>query len=215
MDYAPEDFLFVGNYANAPTWLVVKSDAPWKNLREFVEEAKKSPQGFKICSFGKTTRGDYVMELLNKHAGLTLKQIPFKSSAEALTALLGGHGDAAIATGAGGLTESGAIRILAVAEEKRLDGFPGVPTFKEFGYDVVSKGLYTLCLPNGVPKEVYDKFCVAQKKAIDRYGKELGETFQKVEIWADFLNPEETVKLVKQERERVGQVAKDLGWGKE
>jgi tripartite-type tricarboxylate transporter receptor subunit TctC len=155
------------------------------------------------------------MELLNKHAGLTLKQIPFKSSAEALTALLGGHGDAAIATGAGGLTESGAIRILAVAEEKRLDGFPGVPTFKEFGYDVVSKGLYTLCLPNGVPKEVYDKFCVAQKKAIDRYGKELGETFQKVEIWADFLNPEETVKLVKQERERVGQVAKDLGWGKE
>lgn len=216
VDYGPDDFVFVGNYANAPTWLVVNSDAPWKNLKEFVEAAKKSPTGFKICSFGKKTRADYVMELFNKSAGLNLKMIPYKNSRESLAALLGKHGDAAIATGAGGLVESGQIRILAMAEDKRIEGLPGIPTFKEFGYpDVVSTGLYTLCLPKGVSKEVYNKFVAAQNKAIEVYGKEISDAFEKVEIWADFLNPEETTKRIKLEIDRANKVAEELGWTKE
>jgi tripartite-type tricarboxylate transporter receptor subunit TctC len=127
----------MGTYSKIPLWLAVKTDARWKTLRELVEDAKKSGGKFTVATFGRLTAVDFILELMNKYAGTKMVNVPYKSSGEALTAILGGHAEAAMVSGASGHLEAGTVRILAVAEEKRLDGLPDVPTFKEFGYPIV------------------------------------------------------------------------------
>jgi tripartite-type tricarboxylate transporter receptor subunit TctC len=211
LDYNFDDLIPMGSYGKIPMWLAVKADARWKTLKDFVEEEKKSPGTLKVSSLGKLTSTDFVVALLNKHAGVKLTQIHYASSGVALTSLLGGHIDAALVTGAGGLLESGQIRILAVAEEQRLEGLPDVPTFKEFGYPVVLLSWNSLFLPKGTPKEIIDKFARAQQSAIKRYSKEIKEGLKKVEIWGDFRSPEATMEQFKKEYLFYFRLCEELG----
>lgn len=211
LDYKLEDLIPVGMYGKIPIMLAVKADARWKTLKEFVTEAKQNPGKLQVSSFGKLSTADFVIELFSKHAGIKITHVPFKASGEALTAVLGGHADGAVVTGTGGLLEAGSIRILAVSEEKRLEGLPDVATFQEFGYRVLLSGRYSLCFPKGTPQECIDKLWEAQKKVFERYPKEIRERLRKVDLWPEFLNPEETARKFKEEREKIIKIAEELG----
>lgn len=211
MEYKMEDFILVGSYSKIPIWVVVKKDARWKGLKEFMEEVKKTPGGFSTGTYGKLTVADFVLELFNKHAGLKLVNVPFKSSGESMTALLGGHVEACIVSGAAGHLDAGNVRILAAAEDERLEGLPDVPTFKEFGYPIVAPGLYTFAFPKGTPQAIVDRFADAQKKAVEKYKKEISQGFRRVEQWADFRSAQDTVKAYRQTYELYYKVAQELG----
>ena len=211
MDYKLEDFIILGTYSKIPLWLVVKADARWKTLKEFVEEAKKNPGKFNVSTFGKLTAVDFILELLNKYAGIKLVNVPYKSSGEALTALLGGHADAAMVSGASGHLEAGTVRILAVAEEKKLDDLPDVPTFKEFGYPIILDSPYSFCFPKGTPQNVVNTFFDAQKKAYEKYGKEIKTSLRRVEHWVEFRTIEDAQKRYREAAEVYLKVAKELG----
>ena len=211
MDYKLEDFIIMGTYSKIPLWLVVKKDARWPTLKEFVEEAKKNPGKFNVSTFGKLTAVDFLLELLNKYAGIKLVNVPYKSSGEALTALLGGHAHAAMVSGASGHLEAGTVRILAVAEEKRLDGLSDVATFKESGYPIILDSPYSFCFPKGTPKNVVNIFFEAQKKAFEKYGKEINSSLRKVEQWPEFRNMEDAQKRYREAQEVYLKVAKELG----
>jgi tripartite-type tricarboxylate transporter receptor subunit TctC len=199
VDYKFGDLVPLGMYGKIPHFLIVKADAKWKTLKDFVEEEKRSPGTLKIGFLGKLTSGDFIIILLNRSAGIKLTQIPYTSTGVALASLLGGHIDAALVTGAGGLLESGQIRILAVAEEQRLEGLSDVPTFKESGYPIAFLSWNSLFFPKETPKEIIDKLARAQESAIKRYSKEIKERLRGAEIWADFRSLEDTMEQYKKE----------------
>ena len=211
LDYTLDDFIVLSTISKAPLWLALKTEARWKRLQDFVTEAKQSPGKFQVATFGKLSAGDFILELLNKGAGIKLVNLPFKGSSEALTALLGGHADAAIVAGAGGMVEAGTVRILAVAEDHRLEGMPDVPTFKELGYPIVIPGIYCFCFPRGTPQEVVGRFSDGQKKAWEKYGKEIKTSLRKVEQWTDFNTPEETRKTFHEVDRVIRKMAQELG----
>ena len=211
MDYKMEDFLIMGTYSKIPLWLAVKTDARWKTLRDLVEDAKKSGGKFTVATFGRLTAVDFILELLNKYAGTKMVNVPYKSSGEALTAILGGHAEAAMVSGASGHLEAGTVRILAVAEEKRLEGLPDVSTFKEFGYPIILDSPYSFCFPQGTPKPAVDFFFDAQKKAFDRYGQEIKVSLRKVEQWAEFRSMEDAQKRYREAERIYSKVARELG----
>ncbi len=211
MDYKMEDFILVGSYSKIPIWVVVKKDARWKTLKDFVEEVKKTSGGFQAGTYGKLTAADFVLELFNKYAGIKLVNLPFKSSGESMTALLGGHVEACIVSGAAGHLEAGTVRILAAAEEERLDGLPDVPTFKELGYPIVAPGLYSFAFPKGTPQPIVDRFSDAQKKAIEKYRKEMTEGLRRVEQWADFRSARDTLKAYREVHNLYSKTAQELG----
>jgi len=210
LDYRFEDLLPIGIYGKTPLWLAVKSDSRWKGLKDFIEEAKKSPDKLNVGSYGKLTAVDFMIQLLNKYAGIRLTHVPYKSTAEALSAVIGGHADAAMVSGAGGLLEGGMIRILAAGEERRLEGLSDVPTFKEFGYPIVLWASYSLCIPKGTPKEIIEILSNAQKTALEKNQKEINESLRKVEIWASFLTPQESIKELKGQEDLFLKLAKEL-----
>ena len=211
LDYKFEDLIVLGIYGKTPLWLAVKSEARWKSLKDFVEEARKSPDRLTVGSYGKLTAVDFMIQLLNRYAGVRLTHVPYKSTAEALSAVLGGHADAAMVSGAGGLLESGSLRILAAGEEQRLEGLPNVPTFKELGYPIVLDASYSLCLPKGTPQEIMDKLVGAQQKAFERHGKEIKEGLRNVEIWASFLDRRQSLQVFKSQEQLFFKLAQELG----
>jgi tripartite-type tricarboxylate transporter receptor subunit TctC len=68
-----------------------------------------------------------------------------------------------------------------------------------------------LCVPKGTPKEVVDKLHTAQKKAVDLYSAEIKEGLRKVEIWASFSSPEESIQKFKKEYDLIYKAAEELG----
>jgi len=211
MDYKFEDFIPLGIYGETPIWVVVKKDAPWKTLAEFVAEAKASPGKITVTSYGKLTIADFTIEMLAKQAGIQFTHVPYKATPEAISAVLGGHGQAAFTTGAGGLLESGSIRILAAAADQRIEGLPDIPTFKESGYPISITSSYTFCLPKGTPREIVETLSIAQKKAFEKYRREIQENMAKVEVWARLLTSQETMDKYRKDYEIYYKLAEELG----
>ncbi|HSR13271.1 MAG TPA: tripartite tricarboxylate transporter substrate binding protein, partial [Thermodesulfobacteriota bacterium] len=209
--YKLDDFIFSGCYGTNVVWMAVKTDARWKSLKEFVEEARKNPGKLTVSSYGKLSLADYVIMFLNKYAKIQLTHVPYKATGEAFTAVLGGHADAGVATGSAGLLEAGSIRILAAAEEKRLEALPEIPTFQEFGYPIFIRGNYSFCFPKGTPREIVAKFGEAQQKAFAKYRKEITDPLRRVEIFAAMIGPEETLKMYKADWDRYSKLSEELG----
>lgn len=144
---------FVGN---EPVGLAVRTDSPYKNLGEFVDQLRKDPQSLAV-SVG-STRGainHFTMALLAKAAGVDPKQLKilvFGGGAESVINLLGGHIDAMAQAINNAIPhhKAGKMRILALSTPKRSPGLPDVPTFREMGFDVVLEGWTVLMGPKGL-----------------------------------------------------------------
>jgi tripartite-type tricarboxylate transporter receptor subunit TctC len=151
-----------------PTVLVVGADAPWKSIKDFVEDAKAHPGQIAYSSSGIYGTLHMAMEIFAHAAGIKLNHVPFSGGGPALTALLGSHVQA-LASGPGPVipqVKAGKMRVLASWGEKRLDSMPDVPTFKELGYDIrfyIWSGLFA---PQGVAEPVMKMLRGAVAKSV-------------------------------------------------
>jgi len=150
------------------TALLVKSDSTWKTFKEFIDYAKKNPGKIKYSSAGIGTGMHIAMEVIAKKEGIKWVHVPYKGTAPARTALLGGHVDAC-SSGLGWLpfVESGALRVLATHGRERLPGYPDVPTLKELGYGFVNDTIHAVLGPAGLPPEVVKKLETAFTKGTE------------------------------------------------
>lgn len=148
----------LGHSAAENTGLIVKSDAPWKTYKEFVDYAKKNPGKVKYSTSGVGTGMHVAMEVIAKKEGITWVHVPYKGAAPATAALLGGHVDACSA-GVGYQPQvlSGALRILATHGTKRSPDFPNAPTLRELGYDFYNDTVHAIQGPAGLPPDVVKK----------------------------------------------------------
>jgi putative tricarboxylic transport membrane protein len=121
-----------------PAMLVVKSDSPYKSLKDFIDAAKKSPGQLKQSAGSIGARDWVVRQLLMKNTGANWAYISFPGGGERIAALLGGHVNIMLIEPqeAGEHIRAGNMRVLAVVSEKRLAPFPNAPTVKEAGFDV-------------------------------------------------------------------------------
>jgi tripartite-type tricarboxylate transporter receptor subunit TctC len=202
LSYNLDSFTYVGAYSKAPSHFSVRSEAPWKTFPDFIADAKKNPKKFKVGIPGVLTTTHVAWELLCQKAGIQTVSIPYLSSGEALTALLGGDVDVAATSGVGGMSQAGTIRMLAVAEKERLHYLPNIPTLYEIGYPMELNATYSFCAPKGTPKDIIGILYKAQEKAFNKYGNEIKEKLARVEQLPYFLSGEEYYKMMK-ERERL------------
>lgn len=131
--------------------VAVRADSPLKSARDLVDALRKNPTALSVGVA--TTLGNHIHVAIAKPlkvAGVDIARmtvVPFRSSGESMTSLLGGHLDvvSASAINVAPLLKAGKIRVLAVASAERLGGdLAGVPTWREQGVDAVyrsSQGL--------------------------------------------------------------------------
>ena len=117
---------------------VVRTESPYKTLKDLVEAAKKKPNGIRIGGSSVGSSDNIIENRLEKAAGIQLNYIVFQSGGEANAALLGGSVDLAgpNPSEAAQLITAGRLRPIAMFSPERLEKWPNVPTAREQGFDV-------------------------------------------------------------------------------
>jgi putative tricarboxylic transport membrane protein len=138
------EFTPVANVISEPIITLVSAGTPIRTGGDFISRLKADPGGVSVALA--TARGNafhMAAALVAKSVAVDPRKllvVTYNSSGQAVSAALGGHVDTVWATAGNvrGLVETGKLRVIAVAAEKRLGGaFAGAPTWKEQGADSV------------------------------------------------------------------------------
>jgi tripartite-type tricarboxylate transporter receptor subunit TctC len=208
--YTYASFEPIINVVKDPGMFLVRSDAPWKSLEEFLEYAKKNPEMITVGNSG-TGGGVHLIALAFENAaGVTFNHIPFAGGGPSVTALLGGHINAVSVSPPEGIehVKAGRLKIIALFSEKRFEMFPDVKTVKEQGIDFVMGQWRGLVSPKGTPPDVVNILHDAFKKGMD------DPVFQKnaedMAINLYYLGPEDFGKLIAREHELFGKLIQKM-----
>ena len=158
------DYLYVSKIWENCNVFVVPPGNPSKNVKEFLEWAKKKPKGVSYGSAGVGTTPHLAGELFRHRTGLDAIHIPFRGAAQSMPALMAGDTDFAIDNIASytPLIKTGKVKALAVTCPERWPTMPEVPTMAESGlkdFIVTSWGAFVL--PKGTPAAIVTKLSVA------------------------------------------------------
>ena len=165
--YAFEALRPIARFTADPTVLAVRADAPWKTVKDFVEDAKKRPGAINYGSSGNYGTMHVPMEILAQNAGLKMTHVPFTGAGPAVVALLGGQIEA-ISTGPATVLQhvkAGKIRVLGHWGNGRLGALPEVPSLKDAGYAAEYAQWSGLFVPAGTPEPVVQRLRAAARAA--------------------------------------------------
>jgi len=168
-------------YTTPQLGIAVRSNAPWKTLKDLVKDAKKNPGKFKYATTGVGSTTHAAVEEIAAREKVRMIHIPYKGSVEALTALMGGHVEFASLTSEFiPAVKSGQLRLLATMGEKRSPTFPKVPTMKQTGYNFVNDAVYAVVAPSDLPAALAAKLEKAFTQAIK--DRQYRETLSKMDL---------------------------------
>ena len=175
------DLTWILNVAGYEFGTFVRSDSPWKTWQDFIAHARTNAGKLTYGSPGIGTSLHLTMDEIAAREKLKWTQVPFKGTAESITALRGGHVDAVAGSPPWELVEAGTVRVLATWGPNRNKRSPGVPTLKEI-YGIVSNSPWGIAGPKGmdprIVKAVHDAFRKASAdpvfvQTLERVGMEV------------------------------------------
>ena len=167
--FDPAQFVPVSVMAAIPNVFLVNPNVPAKNVDELIAYAKANPGKLNYGSQGNGTTSHLTAELFKSTAGgLNITHVPYKGSAPAMAALLGGEIDLMFDNL--GVTlqhvRSGKLRALAVGGEKRVASLPDVPTMSEILSGFTSVAWFGIVAPPKTPTTIAEKLSAAVAEAI-------------------------------------------------
>jgi tripartite-type tricarboxylate transporter receptor subunit TctC len=205
-----QSFEAVINVVSDPSMFLVRADAPWKSLKEFIDYAKKNPDMISVGNSGAGGGVHLVALAFEKAAGVKFNHIPFSGGGPSITALLGGHINAVSVSPPEGISQiqAGKLRIIALFADKRLELFPDVQTVKEQRVNF-SMGMWRgLAAPKGTPPEVIAKLHDAFKKGMD--DPVFKKNAKDMAVNLEYLGPKDFGKLMAEDHEFYGKLVKEI-----
>jgi tripartite-type tricarboxylate transporter receptor subunit TctC len=151
----------VAQVATAGLAIVTRPDFPANNVQELIAAAKANPGKLSFASPGFGATQHFTGELFRQTAGINILHVPFRTTPEALAAVLGKQVDVLFDTISAvlGQVQSGQLKALAVTGKDRFPAVPDVPAAIESGllpgYDVTT--WYGFFAPSGTPPAVIAK----------------------------------------------------------
>jgi len=151
----------LGQVATASLLIVTRPDFPANDVKDLIAAAKANPGKITFGSPGFGATQHLAGELFKQTAGIDFVHVPFRSSPEAISAVLGKQVDVIFdtVTAVIGQVQSGQLKALAVTGKERFPAVSNVPTVFEsgglVGYDVTT--WYGFFAPHGTPPEIVAK----------------------------------------------------------
>ncbi len=186
-----KDFTPIANFLTTPLILVVGPDAPYNNLKEYLEAARKSGT-MQFGSSGTGSGGHMSGELLSSLSGVPLTHVPYRGGAPLVTDVMGGHVQSAISDPQilTPLIRSGKVKALGVTSKERSPALPDIPTFAEQGVPGFETEMPAGLLgPANMPADIVAKLNKIALKSTSTPAAQ--EFMQKFSAVASTLTPEQ------------------------
>jgi len=186
----------------------VRTDSPWKNMQEFMADAKRNPEKYTYATSGIGGLHHSTVLVTEKRTGIRLRHIPHKGGAETLAALAGNHVNVAMASPneAYALVQGGRIRPLANVSLARSPVEPNTPTLRELGYDVYIENQKGFVFPKGTPRAIVQKLHDGLKKVFD--DAQFKNSAEKLQVELAYLSGEDFRKSMNAMYNQVGESLK-------
>ena len=204
------DFTPISKLGNLTFFLLVPQDSPYQQLSNLVEAAKKAPNQ---VSFGYSNSFGLVSgSKLGRVAGAEFLSVPYKSSPQIITDMLGGQLQFAFVdlAAAAPLIKAGRVRALTVLTDKRFSLMPQIPTMKEAGYqDFNVVAWFGLFAPAGTPRATIERvnrevLAIVSKPDFKERSADLG-----IDVFGS--SPQELEEYVKSQIVLWGKLTSDAG----
>jgi tripartite-type tricarboxylate transporter receptor subunit TctC len=201
LPYDPvKDLAQVSRIANSPSILLVRPGLGAKTVAELVELGKRRPGEITFGSGGQGSSAHLAMELMLNVADIRALHVPFRGVAAAISEVIAGRVDMAIASLASGVRHvtTGTLLGLGVTGEQRSALLPQVPTFIEAGlprYDM--SYWWGIAAPAATPAEIVARLNREVVRACAQ--PRLREAFEKQAATAVTSTPEEMTRFLERE----------------
>jgi len=209
--YTPDSYDHICGTYNVPLMMMVKPDSPWHTLQDVIDDAKKRPGKLNYGSSGTGTVLHLSMQGLMDAAGASALHVPYKSSGEMVTGLMGGQIDIFDETPT--VSRQYKLRPIALFSESRVQGYPDVPTVKELGYPITFSVWGGLIAPKGLPKDVRGKLEAACDKAVHTQAYQ--DAVAKLDTPLVYKDGAAFGTFVSAEFKRYGEIVKKIGLDKQ
>jgi tripartite-type tricarboxylate transporter receptor subunit TctC len=212
LNYEPAGFEPIAIMSRIPNVLAVRNDFPARTPQEFVDYVRKNPGKVNYASQGTGTASHLTAELFMTVTKTRLVHIPYKGTSPALNDLVAGHVDCSfiVLSSAYELTQTGKLRILAVATDGRVDVLPQVPTLAEVGYpDLVSSTWNAISAPPGTPQAILAKLNGAINDSLQE--REIQNRFNELQLLVTHGDLAATRAVIAKERRQWGEVVQAAG----
>jgi tripartite-type tricarboxylate transporter receptor subunit TctC len=205
-----KSFLPVARVQIETPLLFVRGEAPWKSLRDILQQAKAKPGTLTIGNSGFGSHTHLSSVWLFKAAGFQVVDVPF-NAAQVVPSLLGGHVDAVVQLpGAlAGSLKAGTVRALVAMSGARDRFFPEVPTAREQGMNISAELWRGVTVPKGTPPRIVARLEDAIRKTVA--SPEFARATEKLLVAPAFLPAAEFGKAIAAEDAEIGRTVKALG----
>jgi tripartite-type tricarboxylate transporter receptor subunit TctC len=207
-----EDFTWIGTYTEYTSGLVVKNDAPWKTLDDFLNDAQKNPGKIIYGTDGHGAGTHILMEYIAlKRGGIDWKHVPIAGGPKLATALLGGHIHAWSAAGSHvQMIKDKQVRLLVSFNRTRMKAAPDVPTIIELKITDQAVGTSLVIIgPKGMPEPIMRKLEEAYLKAMK--DPSYLQFLEKVEFPPVFAGSVETARAMERQNKGWGEMLLTTG----
>jgi len=193
-----------------PVVLVVRSEAPWKTVQEFVAYAKQRPNKITYSSSGIYGALHMPFVMLEHATGASLWHVPYNGGGPAVQALLGSQVDVTVGGPATmiGQIKGGRLRPLANFGDKRLAALPEVPTLKEVGINAEYYIWCGLMAPAGTPPAIQQKLREAVRQAVQ--DPDFKNAMAKVETPVSYLDAPEFRRFWDEDAKKLAEAVKRI-----
>lgn len=207
-----KDFAPVSLVAGMPFVLSVNPNLPVKSVAELVSYAKAHPGQLNFGSGGNASPPQLSGELFKSMAGINIIHVPYKTTAAAVTDVIGGQLQMMFAVGALGIPQvkAGKLRGLAVTTPKRSPALPDLPTMIEAGYPGFEVlGWNGVLVPAKTPPAIINRLHDEIVRALQ--APDLRESLAAAGLETMGTTPEEFASFMKTETARWTKVARQSG----
>jgi tripartite-type tricarboxylate transporter receptor subunit TctC len=209
--YQLKDFAPIALVTADPTVLVVRTDGPYRSVKDLVDAAKANPGKINYSSSGVYGALHVAMEIFTGSANIKLFHVPYQGGGPAVTALLSNQVEALASGPAAAMAQikGGKMRALAAWSTERLAMMPDVPTFKELGYDAEFYLWCGVMVPVATPPEIQMKLRTAVREAVAT--PDFRNAMEKVQTPIAYLDAPEFAKYWDKDAKRLEAAIEKIG----
>jgi len=168
LPYDPvKDFVSLGQVGGSSIVLLAANDYPASNLTELIASVKRQPEQPQFASWGAGSSGHFCGEVLNKLAGTRMKHLPYKTTSQVMSDIVGNHIKLGFVDPVTAMPflSSGKVKALALCPAP-IAMLPNVQGYRDAGLDFNANFWWGMFAPAGTPAPIAEALSKALESAL-------------------------------------------------